>query len=261
MPQRLYVNDLMSIGLVDAGDNPTATVEIYKRSNMRDGNTASGIVDDKTGGTGRDSKVRTMSLPDLSNVGDDDLRKSIEDAFDGITKERDTLNEKVDALTAKVDELTDDGEEEPDPLAKADPVVKAEIERLRKERDEDRQALEAEVAKRRDAEFISKDYMPLLGKAENMGPVLRRIADKADTDDFEQLETALKAVAGQKELAAIFKEAGHAADGTVDPKSKQQAWVEKNRRDDETEAEARARFWKTDEGKAIRKEQAAEQRS
>lgn len=170
---------------------------------------------------------------DLSAIEDAELRKSIEDAVSALTDEVETLKAQLE-------------EEPPDPLEKAAPEVKAMIEKEREEREKLQKELADERQERREAEFIAK-AKPLgvvVGKAEEAGPLLASIADKAP-EEYEKLEPMLKQAATLLNKSGLFKEFGAGeGEGETDPVQRRDAWVEKNRKDGETVAQARSRFWK-----------------
>ena len=68
---RLFVNEIVSIGLVAAGDNPESTVEIYKSH----GDAVS------IRPNAESVSSRPGAAMDLSVIEDQDLRKSIEDTI------------------------------------------------------------------------------------------------------------------------------------------------------------------------------------
>lgn len=233
---RLFVDALKSVGLVSAGDDPEATVTFWKSADAPE------MLPDESGGTKVSPSGETASDEqgfdvDLSAIEDADLRKSIEDAV----AEKDS---QLEELTAKVAELTPD----PDPVEKADDEVKALIEKERAERVELQKQLDAEVAKRRTVEYIekAKPLAALLGKAEDVGPVLADLATKAP-ESYEKLEGWLTAGTQRKELAKLFSEmGGPAGEAEADPIAQRDSFVKKyvTENPDKSEAEARAAFWK-----------------
>lgn len=93
----------------------------------------------------------------------------------------------------------------------------AELERIRKERDDERSDLEkkadealqiakAEQDKRETAEFIAKAEE--LGQDVEFGPVLKAISAAVESDTFEKLEAVLKAAHEQAKAAGLYKEIG-----------------------------------------------------
>ncbi len=294
---RLFVEEILSVGMVAAGDNPESEVLIYKShvdkrevsteereklagkgQAMPDGsfpiaNTSDlknavqafgraknkpavkkhiirrakalgktdalpeGWVKSKMTSTNKSAESTPLTekvTMDLSAIEDQDLVKSIEDKFE-------ELESQVSELTAKIEEATPD----PDPVEKADPAVQA----LLKAQDDKIAGLEADVTKeraeRRTAEYVvkAKPLAGLIGKADEMGPVLADLAEKAP-DSFDKLFSSLEAAAQRTDLAKLFAELGTGeGEGEGDPIAKRDAWVEKNQKDDESKASAMSRFW------------------
>lgn len=131
------------------------------------------------------------------------------------------------ALTAKVTELEKAGKTEPEPtvdLSKADPAIRAMLEKAEAEgkalaeRVEKAEAATAEADKlakaERDArvtrEFVTKAeaYKALVIKAEEFGPVLKSVAEKLTKEEAEAIDTVLKAADAQISASELFKEQG-----------------------------------------------------
>lgn len=225
MANRLYVDKLVSIGLVEAGDNPEAEVLIYK-SRPDEGSTMT-----KSAESAPTTKKVHM---DLSAIEDQDLRKSVEDHIAGFETQISELEDKVEAA-----------EPAPDPVEKADPEVQV----LIKEQNDKIAELEADVTKERAArrveEYVAKakPLTGLLGKADEIGPVLAELSDKAP-DAFDKLFSNLEAASQRTDLAKLFSELGTGeGEGESDPIAKRAVWVEKNRQDGETVESANSRFW------------------
>lgn len=224
MPNRLFVDELVSVGLVPDGDNPEAEVVIYKNRPVKE--PGSNMTTKKTtAGSGPTTREVNM---DLSAIEDQDLRKSVED--------------KIAELESTISELTP--EEEPVVKAESDQVQELitkqqeEIADLRKDLDEER-------ADRRTKEYVVKaeEFQGLLGSADESGPVLAAIADKAP-EAYEQLEGWLTAASQRKDMAKLFSTLGTGeGEGESDPIAKQDAWVKANKQDGESDIQARSRFW------------------
>ena len=170
---------------------------------------------------------------DLSAIEDQDLRKSIEDAI----AEKDT---KISGLEAEVEKV------EVDPTDDASDEVKAILKEQADELEKVRVDLAKERTARRNAEYIekAKPLEALLGKADDMGPVLAELAEAAP-EAFAKLEAPLTAATQRKELAALFSELGAGeTEGESDPISKRDSWVKENQKDSESVEQANARFWK-----------------
>ncbi len=231
MSNRLFVDEILSVGMVAAGDNPDAEVLIYK-SKPSDVSKMTASVENAPTEPG----VRM----DLSTIEDKELAKSIEDAF----AEKDT---QISDLEADVEKAENSMKVLPtDPTDDASDEVKA----ILKEQDEKLEKALASLAKerteRRTAEYIekAKPLEVLLGKADEIGPVFAALAEAAP-DDFAKLEGALTAASQRSELAALFAEVGAGeGEGDADPIDKRDSWVKENKKDSESTQQANARFWK-----------------
>ena len=181
---------------------------------------------------------------DLSAIEDADLRKSIEDA----------LAEKDSQITALQAEITP----EPDPVEKASDEVKAILKSQEEELAKVRDDLAKERATRRQAEFAKRaERLAFIGKADDMAPVLEEIEASVSPETYEKLETALQTANSRVEAAAnqgLFKELGTEEGSEAAYEDRRDAWVEKNRKDDESVAQARKRFLASEEGKQAKQE-------
>lgn len=171
---------------------------------------------------------------DLSAIDDADLRKSIEDAIEGLEAQ---IAEQAEKLT----EL-----DPPDPIEKADDEVRQLIEKERAERETLQKKLDEEVAKRRVSEFVAKarPLEALIGKADEMGPVLEELERKAP-EAYAKLDGALTAASQRSELSALFAKYGTEGDAEGDPIGRRDAFVKSYLAENpgKSEVEARAEFW------------------
>ena len=294
MPNRLFVDEILSVGMVKAGDNPDAEVLLFKsrdvdkrqfsteqrealadkgqalpdgsfpivnKGDLRNAIGAFGRSANKTaarrhiikrakalGATemlpdGWDVSKMTASVEnaptepgvrmDLSAIEDQELRKSIEDTI----AEKDN---QISDLTDQVDKVEADPTEDASDEVKA--ILKEQADKLEKVTED----LAKERQERRTAEYIekAKPLEVLLGKADDIGPVLAELAEAAP-EAFAKLEAPLTAASQRKELAALFAETGAGeGEGESDPISKRDAWVKENKKDTESAQQANARFWK-----------------
>ncbi len=180
---------------------------------------------------------------DLSAIEDDQLRKSIEDAFTEKDTEVSDLETNLEKAVAQVAELE---KTDPDPEDDVSDEVKA----LIKERDDQigtlRKDLDDAVTKARIAEYVVKaePLQGLLGKPDEVGVVFADLAVAAP-EPFAKLETMLEAAAQREDLAKLFSTMGAGAgEGDADPIQKRDAWVKEHKKDDESDTQARGRFWK-----------------
>jgi hypothetical protein len=226
----LFVKEITSIGAVDSGDNPMADIVIWKRK-------------DESAVSAEQTEGIVMEGFDLSALSDE--------AQEEFTQ----LQKRLDEALLKIVELTP--VEVP---AVDDAVEKAsdEVQALIAERDEELSKRDAELAKAndelakikaeaRDAEFVKRvadDGLDvLLGKAEEIGPALRELADAAP-DAFDSVYKNMHAAAQRVDLADVLGEIGE-DQGETDPLSKRDAWVQKMRKDGDsrTAATLRTEFW------------------
>lgn len=220
MSNRLYVDELVSVGMVNAGDNPGSEVVIYKSRDNTPTPEPVVSITRKAGSLPTEGKVSM----DLSVIEDADLRKSIEDEI----VEKDARIAELEAAATPPD----------DPVEKADPEVQELISKLREDLDKER-------SDRRTSEFVGKaePFAMLLGKADEMGPVLDAL-EAAAPEAYEKLEHALTAASQRDELSKLFSEVGTGeGEGESDPISKRDVWVEKNKTTSETVGQARKRYW------------------
>lgn len=216
---RLFVDELVSVGMVTAGDNPEAEVVIYKSR------PADKVESQETKNAGSVPTTEKVNM-DLSVIEDDAVRKAVED--------------HIASLEAQIPEPA------PEDLAKeAEPEVQEFIAKLQESQEDLQKQLDEERTARRTSEYVAKAeaFTGLLGPADEVGPILADLADKAP-DSFSKLETALTAASQRKDMAKLFSELGAGeGEGDSDPLSKKAAWVAKNRKDGESVLSANARYW------------------
>ena len=224
----LFIEEITSVGAVDEGDNPKSFIELWKskRRERRERRATQG-----------DEAVSfdIEALSDEAREAFADLQKSVDDAA-----ERETV------LQAQVVELTPpDSKVEDVDVSKASDEVQTLVAKLIEDREADREQLATEIAKRRDQDFVNqvqKDgLVGLLGNAEEVGPVLRELADKAP-EAFEKIYPAFVAAAQRTE--PFLTELG-ASEGDPDPTAQRDAWVSKMRKEgsEKTVADLRTDFW------------------
>ena len=97
-------------------------------------------------------------------------------------------------------------------LAKADPETRAAIKKAEERAEAAEKIAKEERDARLDKEYIAKaeklDHLTI--KAEDFGPVLKSAAEKLTKEEYEALESVLKASNEQIEKGALFAEAGAA---------------------------------------------------
>lgn len=99
---------------------------------------------------------------------------------------------------------------EADDLKKADPETRARIEKAEKRAEAAETIAKEERNTRLTREFVAKAEKldGLTVKAEKFGPVLKSAAEKLTKEEFEELETVLKASSEQIKQGDLFTEAG-----------------------------------------------------
>lgn len=174
-PARLKRLRVTRVAFVDRGANPGAHITLYKRDD-------------------------TMAKVEELEKQVADLTAKLADA----TAENETLRQQGEKGTA------------PDPLAKADPAVRARVEELEKARQAEaarNEELAARVAKmeadRDRTLYVAKAAaFPGMGKADDFGPTLGKIAKALTGDEFAAFEQALRAMHEQLATGDLFKAVG-----------------------------------------------------
>jgi len=214
---------------------------------------ATGILPDdwnvsKMTGSAESASGKGAGMPlDVSAVEDEELRKSIEDA---VTEYESTITEHESTIA----ELSK--EPDPDPVEDADPQVQALLKAQKEELAKVSDDLAKERKARRTAEFIQKaePLGILLGKAEEVGPVLEEL-EGAAPEAYTKIEGMLNAALSRTELADILKEFGAGeGEGDNDPIAQRETFVKDFITDylkehseasrEEAEVYGNAAFWK-----------------
>ena len=179
----LHVTDIVSIGAVDKGDNPESWITMFKRKKANAVSVEQTQRDDMT--------FDVSALPDEAQ---EHIAKLVADG--------EALTAAIAAQEAKIVELTPVEDPAETEIEKASDEVQALIAKQREQLDEQAESLKVEVAKRRDTEFIAKiqkdNLVELLGKAEEVGPVLRELSDAAP-EAFDKIYPAFVAAAQRTE--------------------------------------------------------------
>lgn len=218
----LFVKDIVSIGAVDAGDNPEAEIVFWKRRKKQ------------TASSGETKETSMIGSFDLTGLPDE--------TRDGLIAEFEKLQAERDAAIAAVPPAEEPIEKAIDPEL-ADLVAKHQAELAEKDAE-----LQVEIVKRRDAETVLKvredGLEDLLGPAETVGPQLRTLQDAAP-DAFATVYGNLLAAAQRVDLSKAFEEIG-ASEGEVDAIAKRDAYVAKRRADGDYTSDIyklRKEFW------------------
>jgi hypothetical protein len=227
------------VSLVPAGDNPQAQVVISKAA-----------PDQPAGGP--------MGEP----ISKEDLAPEVVEYIDGLETEVDDLTKSVEDLTTQRDEAQENlkkaeeqglivkSEEEQRKalLEKADPGVRALIEKQEKDLEEVRKAAEAERNQRLEREYLSKaEAMPMISEDKTaLGGLLRRISDALSAEDAEQVEKMLQTANEQIAKGNLFSEFGTGGGETTISKSVESAASELQKADPNlTHEQAVAKVYET----------------
>ncbi len=224
----LFIEEITSIGAVDEGDNPKSFIEFWKSKR-------------------RERRERRATQGDETVSFDiEALSDEAQEAFADFQKSADESATRIEALEAQIAELTTEENSEEVEVAKASDEVQTLIAKLREDNDLQAEALRVEVAKRRDQDFVNQvqkdNLVGLLGNAEEVGPVMRVLADAAP-EAFEKIYPAFVAAAQRTE--PFLTELG-ASEGDADPTAQRDAWVSKQKQEgsERDVADLRTDFWK-----------------
>lgn len=259
------------VSLVPSGDDSMARVALAKAArNDKNGDrrSASSTVVRQQAKRGtpmpRERQQATISkdeLPDAVVEYIDAMEDALDDAFDalvasGVIDEDGNVidggGDPGDPGDAGAGGATDDERELA--LAKADPAVRAYIEKadadreqLRKDAAEARDIAKAEQDERVRRDFVSKaatDYA-FIGAADDVGSLLCKL-HKADPEAAAKVEELFKAANAKIDQADIFQEIGKLGTGS-DPSDVQAKATELRKADPSlTEAQARAKVYEDD---------------
>lgn len=228
----LHVTEITSIGAVEAGDNPEATIMLYKQRGHDQQDTTSA---DKS------VKDRSKEMSIWDELGLDE---------DAVVKAEAHIAELVEKAVAEAREAIKKAkeDEEPDPLAKADPAVKEMIEKRDREIRELQDAVAKSVQAQRTAEYaeIAKQLAPVVGKPDEAAGHLDAL-QKGAPEAFGWLKGQLEKVKNVVVESNLLKELGTSDDSegadVQDVVAKKVAEVRKSN-PDLTEAAARAMVWR-----------------
>ena len=214
---RLHIKRLLSIGVVRAGDNEDATILLYKSKNTEP---EPGQVEKK--GDLMSFDVESLSDDAKSHISG--LEAKIAELTETPVALPDDLPEPV---TKRLDELSDTIEKD-----------KVEKERIAKELSD----LKDEMATEK-YEARAKDLENLLGKTEDVAPVLKALA-KDSPEAFGKLDKMFDSLVVAKVFAPFLTELGDSSEtGTaVDQIAAHAAEIRKNSPDTSI-ADAKAQAW------------------
>ncbi|MFH2055879.1 MAG: hypothetical protein ABIJ61_07970 [bacterium] len=206
MMRRLKIEEIDSVGAVDEGDNPPASLLFWKRRKA------------PVGG------VPEKGVFVAETVEPEELVKAAEEI------EAEAVSEPVEAVV-EIEEVSKQVEK---------------IAEISAERDAAITALAEEVAKRQRSEWVekAKPFELLLGSAETIGPALGKIAD-ALPEEYARLEAAFKAALARQDLTKILGEVGKDSGESGSPADLRDRFVKEFRmlHPEATVEQARVRFW------------------
>ena len=214
MSNRLFIDEIISVGAVSAGDNPDAEITFWKKR-----------VDPIVGSaeilaayrqvrdmTPKITKRVTKSRQTVDTKGD----RMVDFDFEGFTDDQKTAVEGVfteyEATIADLQPV-----EEVEVVKEVDPEIQELITKQAAELEEAHAEIAKERKIRRDAEFITKAQTleTVLGPPEEWGPVLDEL-ESAAPEAYEKLTARLAVAKTQIETGDLFKEIGRAGDGESD---------------------------------------------
>lgn len=189
------------VSLVHAGDNPEAEIVISKAAPIQ--------------------KEDSMGIKDGLSQEVLDYIESLETVNKELTDEVDSLTETVEKL--EKDSLVSKSEDElqKELLEKADPAVRALIEKQEAKLKEASEIAKAERDARLDREFLSKaEAMPMLSTEKTaLGGLLRRISDALSAEDVAEVEKILRSANDHIAKSNLFNEFGMGGSETTVSKS------------------------------------------
>lgn len=219
------------ISLVPAGDDPMAQVVLSK---------AAPEAVEKCNCMGdKHSKQCKNYVRKEDDMGDqitkDDLAPEVVEYIDGLEAEVETLTKSVEAKDADIESLTkaldeaetsstvvkSEEEQHKALLAKADPAVRALIEKQQADLAAQQAIVKAERDARLDREFVSKaEAMPMLAEDKSdLGGLLRRLAEALPAEDVTKWDTILKSANEQIAQGNLFASYGSGGAETTISKS------------------------------------------
>lgn len=149
------------------------------------------------------------------------LPPDVQEFLSGLEAERDAAVAKTVEVSVKLEDAElklaeldtatkEPVNEEEDVLEKADPRVKKLFTDLQNQAAEAEQIAKSERDARVTREFVSKaaEFKSIPATAEDFGPVLKSMAEKLSTDEFNLVTTVLKSADEQLRQSGVFKTVG-----------------------------------------------------
>lgn len=259
---RLFVDEIDTVGFVDKGDDPEASVVFYKR---RDG-------DDPPHKTGAMDTIKNFlrALGLKSGMNEDEVEKLLADGADGGSDDDGGSNHNGDGhMTFDVNNLDDEARAAFDAA-----VEKAVADRLKDDSDDDKlptdvpeavtkqfEAMKDSIAKandradqaeariqklldqqERDAYIAKAKSLDIPGASpDDFADILRKAEGALDEDERQKFTDVLKTVSEAARSSDMFKELGSDDDQPNDAEAEVAALVKQYREEDPTLTEQLAR--------------------
>ena len=198
------------VSLVPAGDDPLAQVVIAKA--------------DPDQNIDQSSQEESMG----TNISKDDLApevvtyiEALEDEVTSLTEAVEKADEEIVSLQERSSVSKSAEEQREEVLAKADPAVRALIEKAEQDAKQASEIAKAERDQRLDREFIAKaEALPMLSTDKTMlGALLRRISEALSAEDATAVTKMLDAANVQIAKGNLFSEMGRGGGETTVSKS------------------------------------------
>lgn len=238
---RLRVKQIQTVGFVDKGDNPAADIVFFKRA-----------PEEKPVEHSTEEAGIIKALARLFKSAEQEAVVEKDDANDSERQENREMPEPETVTKAEVVELQKRLDEANERIEKAEAEAKAHAERVEKMEDE-----------RQTAEYVTKAqaYQHLPIKADEFGPVLKRVAAAVSAEDFAAIEGVLKAADEVAKNGKVLEEIGSGAPAEGSAQATLKAEVEKAMKDDPKLTEQAARGVVFKRNPTLRREVEAEDAS
>ena len=232
MPQRLRIKRIDTVGFVDKGDDPEATVVFWKRADDVDKEESPmknffKALAEKVGMTSDEAEQLLADDGAGSGSNDtggaDDGAKQMED-LTKLQADLDAAKTRADEAEAKAAELEKLLAEatEPDPVPDPDPEVPEAVQKhldgLQKRADEAEAKLAKEIDRRETETYIAKakTLTDLPGaNPDDFAGILRKIDGALDDDERAKFDEVMKGANAAVKAGALYKEIGEGGRGAT----------------------------------------------
>jgi len=201
MPNRLFIEEIVSVGAVDDGDNPESEISFWKKR------TKPSIIRKQSRTTVLPTKGDRMAEFDFDGFSDEQ-KTAVEAIF---TEYENTIANLEQPEPEKVDVTKDASPELQELIAKKNDELLAKDAQLAEAQTE----LAKQKQAHRDTEFAAKanELSAVLSGDTDWGPVLDKLEAGAP-DEFALLEAQLTVTKAAVETGVIFEELGKSGEGT-----------------------------------------------